>query len=118
MKIRKLIPVFLNHLKVLGRSYYTIRGAKYVLRRFARFLETENADHIEDLNADILSEYQQELYFSLTAKGKPLSLRTQAQTLGVIKGFTGFLKDQDYLIHDPGESIKLPKNPSACPRSS
>ena len=116
MKIRKLIPVYLKSLKVLGRSYYTVRGAKYVLQRFARFLEAESADHIEDLNADILSDYQQELYFSLTAKGKPLTLRTQAQTLGVIKGFTRFLKDKDYLIHDPGESIQLPKKPKRLPK--
>ena len=116
MKIRKLIPVYLKQLKVLGRSYYTIRGAKYVLHRFTRFLEAESADHIEDLNADILAEYQQELYFSLTAKGKPLTLRTQAQMLGVIKGFTRFLKDKDYLIHDPGESIRLPKKPKRLPK--
>jgi len=116
MKIKELIPVYLKNLKVLGRSYHTVRGAKYVLRRFVRFLETENADHIEDLSADILAEYQQELYFSLTAKGKPLSLRTQAQTLGVIKGFTGFLKDKDYLIHDPGQTTKLPKKPKRLPK--
>jgi len=116
MKIKELIPVYLKNLKVLGRSYHTVRGAKYVLRRFVRFLETENADHIEDLSADILAEYQQELYFSLTAKGKPLSLRTQAQTLGVIKGLTKFLKDKDYLIHDPAESIQLPKKPKRLPK--
>ncbi|CAB1057698.1 hypothetical protein D1BOALGB6SA_2451, partial [Olavius sp. associated proteobacterium Delta 1] len=42
MKIKELIPVYLKNLKVLGRSYHTVRGAKYVLRRFVRFLETEN----------------------------------------------------------------------------
>jgi integrase/recombinase XerD len=116
MKIKQLIPIYLKDLKVLGRSYYTVRGAKYVLRRFVRFLETENADHIEDLNDDILAEYQQELYFTMTAKGKPLSLRTQAQTLAVIKGFTRFLKDNDYLIQDPGQTIQLPKKPKRLPK--
>jgi integrase/recombinase XerD len=116
MKIKQLIPIYLKDLKVLGRSYYTVRGAKYVLRRFVRFLETENADHIEDLNDDILAEYQQELYFKMTAKGKPLSLRTQAQTLAVIKGFTRFLKDNDYLIQDPGQTIQLPKKPKRLPK--
>jgi len=116
MKIRQLIPVYLKNLKVLGRSYYTVRGANYVLHRFARFLETENADHIEDLNADILAEYQQELYFTFTAKGKPLTLRTQAQTLSVIKGFTRFLKDKDYLVNDPADTIQLPKKPKRLPK--
>lgn len=116
MKIKQLIPIYLKDLKVLGRSYYTVRGAKYVLRRFVRFLEIENAGHIEDLNAEILAEYQQELYFTMTAKGKPLSLRTQAQTLAVIKGFTRFLKDNDYLIQDPGQTIQLPKKPKRLPK--
>ena len=116
MKIKELIPVYLKHLKVLGRSYYTVKNARYTLRHFAGFLETENAAGIKDLNTDILSEYQQELYFGLTAKGRPLTLRTQAQRLGVVKGFTRFLKDQDYLICDPAESIQLPKKPKRLPK--
>lgn len=116
MRVKAVIPDYLNHLKMLGRSAYTIKNARYTLRRFAGFLEAENAAEIEDLNVDILSEYQQELYFCLTAKGRPLSLRTQAQRLGVVKGFTRFLKDQDYLINDPAESIRLPKKPKRLPK--
>ncbi len=116
MKIKDLILAYLKHLKALGRSYYTIRGAKYGLRQFARFLESEQAQDIEDLTDELLPEYQQELAFSLTAKGKSLSLRTQAQLLGVVKGFTRFLKDKDYVIHDPGEAIKLPRKPKRLPK--
>ena len=79
-------------------------------------METENAAGIEELSADIVSEYQQELYFCLTAKGHPLTLRTQAQRLSVVKGFTRFLKDRDYLIHDPGQAIRLPKKPRRLPK--
>jgi len=116
MKIKQLIPIYLKDLKVLGRSVYTVKNARYTLGHFARFLETENAADIEGLSADILSEYQQELYFCLTAKGKPLSLRTQAQRLGVVKGFTRFLKQQDYLVDDPAAAIKLPKKPKRLPK--
>jgi integrase/recombinase XerD len=116
MRTKKLIPVYLNHLKTLGRSACTIRGARYNLRRFARFLEAEGAADIEDLNADVISEYQQELYFCLTARGKPLSLRTQAQMLGVVRGFTRFLKEKDYLIGDPAKALRLPKKPRRLPR--
>ena len=87
MTIRELIPIYLKHLKILGRSYYTIRGAKYGLADLARFLEEEKAPCLEDLTSDILYEYQQELAFRLTAKGRLLSLRTQGQSLGVVKAF-------------------------------
>jgi len=116
MRVKAVIPAYLNHLKTLGRSYYTVKNARYGLRHFAGFLEEENVADIEDLSAEILAEYQQELYFCLTAKARPLTLRTQAQRLGVVKGFTRFLKDHDYLIRDPGESVRLPKKPKRLPK--
>jgi len=116
MTIRELIPIYLKHLKTLGRSYYTIRGAKYGLADLARFLEAENAPCLEDLTSDILYEYQQELSFRLTAKGRLLSLRTQGQSLGVVKTFTRFLKEHDYLVRDPGDAIQLPKKPGRLPK--
>ncbi len=116
MKIKKLIPVYLNHLKIQGRSPYTIRSARYNLRHFVRFLEAENTASIDDLNEDIIAEYRQELYFCLTARGKPLTLRTQSQMLGVVKGFTRFLKESDYLIRDPADGMRLPRKPRRLPR--
>ena len=116
MMIRELIPIYLKHLKTLGRSYYTIRGAKYGLKDLVRFLEEEKAPYLEDLNSDVLYEYQQDLSFRLTAKGRLLSLRSQGQALGVVKAFTRFLKERDYLIHDPGETIHPPKKPKRLPK--
>jgi integrase/recombinase XerD len=80
-------------------------------------LEVENAGGINDLSEDIITEYRQELYFCLTAKGKPLTLRTQSQMLGVVKGFTRFLKESDYLIRDPAEGMRLPRKPKRLPRA-
>lgn len=116
MKIEQATIEYRNHLKVLGRSVHTLKGTKYDLGRFVRFLEVEQIFDIEDLTADVLADYQQELAFSLTAKAKPLSMRTQAQRLGVIKGFTRYLKQQDYLLHDPGETLQLPKKPKRLPK--
>lgn len=111
-----MIPIYLKYLQTLGRSYYTVKGAKYGLRNLVEFLENEKAPHLEDLTGDILYEYQQELAFRLTAKGRGLSLRTQAQSLGVVKAFTRFLKEQDYVVNDPGKAIKLPKKPKRLPK--
>jgi integrase/recombinase XerD len=116
MRVKTVIPDYLNHLKMQGRSYHTIRNARYTLKHFADFLEAENAATIEDLSPDLLTEYQQELYFCLTAKGRPLTMSTQALRLSIVKGFTRFLKEQDYLIHDPGQEIRLPKKPKRLPK--
>ena len=117
MKIKKLIPEYLKHMKAIGRSYYTIRVAGYTLRSFVRYLAGEQIDNIEALSRDVIEDYQQELAFSLTAKGMPLSVRTQVKRLGTIKGFSRFLKEKDYLVHDPAGSIQLPKEPRRLPRS-
>ncbi len=116
MKIKELIPVYLKYLKVLGRSHYTIRNARYNLRDFVRFLDEERIYSLTDLTSEVLEEYQEDLAFRLTAKGRLLSLRSQSQLLGVVKGFTLFLKDKDYLLHDPGKGIKLPKKPKKLPK--
>ncbi|MEW6079062.1 MAG: tyrosine-type recombinase/integrase [Thermodesulfobacteriota bacterium] len=116
MIIAELIPVYLNHLKTLSRSYYTIRGAKYGLNDLAGFLAQEQAVTLEALTSDILYEYQQELSCRHTVAGRLLSPRTQAQMLGTAKGFTRFLKERDYLVHDPGEALQLPKKPRRLPK--
>ena len=116
MRIKELIPIYLKHLHALGMSYYTIKGAKAGLRDFTRFLESEQVINIEDLSTEILEEYQQDLAFRLTARGTLLTLRSQGQLLGVVKGFTRFLKEKDYLLHDPGENIRLPKKPKKLPK--
>jgi hypothetical protein len=78
-------------------------------------LEAENAASIDDLSEDVIAEYRQELYFCLTAKGKPLTLRTQSQMLGVVKGFTRFLKESDYLSAILPKGCGCRENPSGCP---
>jgi len=116
MMVKDLVPTFLKHIKVIGRSERTVKGAMYDLRPFIRFLNKERIFNIEDLTPDVMAEYQQELAFHLTAKGTLLTLRSQAQLLGVVKGFTRFLKEKDYLIYDPGENIKLPRKPKSLPK--
>ncbi len=116
MKIKELIPVYLRHLKAIGRSPTTLKGRRYDLREFVRFLESERVYDLEDLSADVMGEYQQDLAFRLTRKGKPLTLRSQTQLLGVAKGFTRFLKENDYLLSDLGEKLKLPRKPRRLPK--
>jgi len=116
MRIRELIPEYLKYLQALGRSPYTVKDIGYVLKRFAKFLETENVQAIEELTREVLEEYQQELAFSLGVKGRPLSIMAQVKTLCTVRSFSRFLKDSDYLVHDPGSRIRLPRQPKRLPR--
>ena len=111
MTIKELIPVYLAYLKTIGRSSFTIRATKYGLRTFAGFMEAEKVLHIEEITHEAMSAYQEELAFRISARGGLLAIRAQEKLLSLAKGFTRYLKDQDYLITDPGAKIKLPKQP-------
>ncbi len=76
----------------------------------------ETPPTLDNLTREILYEYQQELAFRVSSRGKLLSLRTQGQRLGVIKSFTRYLKEHDYMILDPGDAIRLPKTPKRLPK--
>lgn len=117
MKIKEIIPEYINYMHAIGRSPLTIRNAGFILKSFVRYLEQERVSDVEGITRDVLEDYQEELFFSLTAKGKPLSARSQIKKLCTVKGFTGFLKEKDYLVRNPGERLKLPKEPQRLPRA-
>ncbi len=116
MKTAELIPGYLRHLQTAGRSYYTVRAAKYALRDFAKYLEEENAVGLEDLTSEVAEGFRQDLAFRLTAKGTLLTLQTQSQVLSAVRGFTRFLKEKDYIFQDPAAKIRMPKQPKSLPK--
>ena len=116
MKIKELSLLYLRHMHTMGRSPYTIKGAKSGLRDLERFLEEIAVYELEDLSPEALAEYQEDLAFRVTDKGGPLAPRTRAQMLGVVRAFTRFLKEQDYLVRDPAEKLRGPKKPKMLPR--
>jgi integrase/recombinase XerD len=116
MTIKSLVPIYLTHLRVVGRSPYTIKNARSGLRDLLAFLAEEQVEQVEELSAEVLADYQQDLAFRLTARGTLLCLRTQAQRLGVVRSFTRFLTEHDYLLRDPGATLTLPKKPRQLPR--
>jgi integrase/recombinase XerD len=117
MKIARLIPVYIDHLRSCGRAAPTIKGIRSSLNNFVRFLESENLTELEQLTGQVLEEYRSELCFCLTAKATPLARSTQIQRLCNVKGFTAFLKAKDYLFADPAEALDVPKQPRRLPRA-
>lgn len=116
MKIVEAIPAYVQHLKILGQSSFTLIRIKYSLRKLARFLVDEQVHHIEDITPEILSDYQEELAFCLTVKGNPLSPGAQEKLLSAVKGFCRYLMENDYLVSDPAAKIRLPKKSRRLPK--
>jgi integrase/recombinase XerD len=116
MNIRELIPEYRRYLWATGKSPCTIRNASYALKDFQRYLEAEGISELTGLTQEVMVAYQLELSFRLTGKGGLLGLRSQVQLLGVARSFTKYLTDNDYLAHDPGAALRLPKKPKRLPK--
>lgn len=117
MDVKEKITEYLKYLKSSGRAERTVQGRYYDLNRFMAFLEQEKISTIHGLTKDLMAGYQEELAYRLTDKGMPLSIRTQAHMMSVVKGFTRYLKDQEYLLHDPCDGIHLPRKPKRLPKT-
>ena len=117
MKIKAAAQLYLKHLKTIGRAYYTIKSTRYGLKSLATFLEDEQVRYIEDLNRDVLEDYQEDLSYRFTAQGTPLGRSTREKLINVAQGFTRYLKHQDYLLNDPGETLTPPKRGRRLPKS-
>ena len=111
-----LIAEYCRHLQGLGRSSYTLKNARSALVKFSRFLASVDVDRPEKIDRELIADYQQALAYSTGKYGRPLTLRTQAQVLSVLKGFTRFLHSRHCLVSDPSASVELPKKPKGLPR--
>ena len=118
MTLKEALTAYLQHLHTLGRSLYTIKNARSALRSLLDFLEEQHLSMVEDLQSDVLEEYQQDLAFRVTAKGKLLALRTQGQKIMTVKSFTKFLKRRTTSCTILQHGSNFPANPDAYPRSS
>lgn len=116
MTVKELVPVYLAHLRIIGRAERTIKNTGYSLNDFVRFLDGEQILNIEDITPEVMLAYQEELAFRITAKGKLLAIRSQDKPLSVARGFTRYAHEQDYLVSDPGKKIKLPRKPKTLPK--
>ncbi len=112
--INLLITEYIRYAESIGQSWYTVRNARSGLKRFTRFLHTLGIHRLEDVHREILESYQQELCFDTGNHGRRLSVRTQMQLLGVVKGFTRFLKNGTILLPTLAMQSGCRKSPNNC----
>lgn len=114
--IELVVTEYVRHLTAQGRSVLTLRNTRSALRKFTHFLSEYDIERVEEIDRELIEDYQHTLSYSVSNTGHPLSYRTQAQVLGVLKGFTRFLKERHYFVTDPGKGLKLPRKPKRLPQ--
>lgn len=117
MQLTDALRRYLNALLSEGKSRSTAINAKSALKALCALLESIGVSHIAELNHDTLMAYREELAWHVTAKGTPLSARSQAESLGHLRAFCRFLVREDWLLADPSLRIPNPKKPRSLPRA-
>ncbi len=115
--LESLLAVYVRSLKVHNLAQGTISGATWMLGKFFDYLESFEITHVEQNTSQMVRDYQMSLYQTLNSRGQPNAISHQNRMLSAVKNFTRFLKDNDYIVSDPGRSVACAKEPKRLPRS-
>jgi integrase/recombinase XerD len=117
MLIREAVRRYLNALATQGRNTKSIRESGYILDSLCVYLDTQRVTCIAELSHDVLMGYREELMWSMTKRGEPLSAHTQRLRLDRLRGLCRYLVGEEWLMSDPSARIPLPKEPKRLPRA-
>ena len=108
---------YCQHLNVRNFSAGTVVRYVSYLVRFFDWLKSRNIAEISQVTSGTVKEYQLHLYACVNRRGAPNGVCYQNNNLKAIKSFFRFLRDDDYLVHDPASDVTYAKTPNRLPRS-
>lgn len=108
---------FVDYLTTRGFAARSLESYGRSAVLFVRFLEQRGLAQMANLTRTLIEEFRLQLFSQKTRQGKPLSLKTQAMHLTVVRRFVRFLYRQDYLLVDVSQGLELPRQPRALPRN-
>jgi integrase/recombinase XerD len=114
-KTRHLLKLYEDHLHVR----YAPRTPPAYMAHVYAFLEwlSGRALDLLDVKAKDLHAYQTYLYAFRRTNGRPYAAAYQGTRLVVLKHLFRFLYRRNYLLHDPGADIELPRLEKRLPRT-
>lgn len=114
--LKTLAAAYIRWLKVRHLAERTIIAASWKLDRFLDYLESYGISQADRITSRTMHDYQMALYERLNERGRPNTVAYQNGLLSTAKGFTRFLKENDYIVSDPGRGVAYAKEPKRLPR--
>jgi integrase/recombinase XerD len=108
VRIREAAKAYVKDLRRRHRSDTLIVQTLRVLDRFASHLKENNVRDVRQTEEVHVVSFARMLRASVTPKGTPLSLATQAHYLERVKGFFAFLVRRGVLLRDPAAGLSVP----------
>jgi integrase/recombinase XerD len=114
--LRTLAAAYIRSLTVRHLSERTIIAASWKLDRFLDYLERCGINQADRITSRTMQGYQMVLFEQLNRRGRPNTVAYQNGLLSTAKSFTRFLKENDYIVSDPGQRVAYAKEPKRLPR--
>lgn len=114
--LEALTADYIRSLKVRNFSNRTLAAVAWKLQKFIDYLYAQDIGQVDRISGQTMGNYQLHLYQCINRKGAPNSVAYQNGLLSAAKNFTRFLKDNDYIVTDPGRAVAYAKQPQRLPR--
>jgi integrase/recombinase XerD len=88
------------------------------LARFVAWAHERGLRDPKEFTRQVLEAYQRHLYLARSQRdGAPLSLRTQQQLIGAVRGWCKWLTREGHIPANPAADLEMPRMPQSLPRT-
>ena len=105
-----LLTQYVEALRVRRYSESSIEKARVELPRLIHHLEDDGIRDARSVSEEHLAAYARHLERRISRRGAPLAAASRASAISTVRRFFAFLASRGHLLHDPAESIPLPRS--------
>ena len=95
---------------------YAQQQSRICIGYFLDWCKERSIEDVTEITRPVLERYQRALYYYRKKDGAPLTFRTQATRLRLLKGWFRWLARQNYLLHNPASELLLPRLENRLPK--
>jgi integrase/recombinase XerD len=114
-RLTDLVATFTADRKASGYAVRTLEGNAKTLGRLLAFLAEREIERIDQVTPAALADYQAHLAAHGGVKGRPLTLHSQANLVGLVRTFFRFVVVRQYALTNPAQLLAVPHLPERLP---
>lgn len=114
-RLTDLVRTFLVDRKASGYAARTLEGNEKMLAQLLEFLAEREIEHVDQVTPAVLADYQAHLSAHGGVKGRPLTLQSQANLVGLVRTFFRFVVVRQYALTNAAQLLAVPHLPVRPP---
>jgi integrase/recombinase XerD len=115
-RMHALVEHYVAWMAAQNFSPDTLNSSRVCIGYFLDWCRERSIEDVTEITRPVLERYQRSLYYYRKKNGEPLTFRTQATRLRLLKGWFRWLARQNYLLHNPASELLLPRLENRLPK--